>query len=105
MNYRNLLIKYIQHVGACEGVSYLSPSWFNEPHFSKEEWEELQRLDAESDKPVIEEVSHDPYTQEKCPHCYMPVFSIARDGFSTRFCIRQHKWLPSEGLLTKNNDF
>ena len=43
MDYRVLLIKYIFHVYACEGVTYIS--WCKEPDFTKEEIEELKKLE------------------------------------------------------------
>ena len=52
MDHRELLMKYISHVGDCEGVTYLS-DWslhFNPRLFSAEETEELRRLEDESKK-------------------------------------------------------
>ena len=51
IDYRELLMKYIEHVGECEGVTFMSKC--HEPRtglFTTEEWEELQRLDGESEK-------------------------------------------------------
>lgn len=50
MNYKKLLIKYINHVGISEGVTFLGrhnrSEWPDSVEFEDEEWEELQRLDA-----------------------------------------------------------
>lgn len=46
MDYRDLLLKYINHVGEEEGTTFLS--WDRHDHFTEEEWDELQRLDVEA---------------------------------------------------------
>lgn len=48
MDYRKLLIKYIDHVATCEGVTFLSPTWNGDlvAHFSAEEITELRLLEA-----------------------------------------------------------
>jgi hypothetical protein len=51
IDYRGLLIKYIDHVRTCEGTSFLHEHFFGHKHdFSDEEWAELQKLDKESDQ-------------------------------------------------------
>ncbi len=46
IDYRDLLIKYINHVDMNEGVSFLDRrDWFGDTYFSEEEWAELQELD------------------------------------------------------------
>lgn len=45
-NYRRLLLAYIDHVGNCEGITFLSDR-HKPKEISDEEWKELQRL-AES---------------------------------------------------------
>ena len=48
MDYRKLLIKYINHVGDMEGISFIDKdSYHNRLKMSKEEIEELEKLDAE----------------------------------------------------------
>ena len=52
MDYRALLLKYIQHVGAAEGSLFLDalyPDW-PAPSFTEEEWAELNRLGEEAGK-------------------------------------------------------
>ena len=53
-DYRELLVKYITHVGNCEGVTYLSSDWNKtlSELFTAEEVEELRKLDEESSKYV-----------------------------------------------------
>lgn len=49
INHRELLKKYINHVGVCEGTTYLN-DWHQGAYgadFTDEEWSELQRLDQE----------------------------------------------------------
>jgi hypothetical protein len=42
IDYKLLLLKYISHVGYCEGISFLGGNHGPEPDlFTKEEWEEL----------------------------------------------------------------
>ncbi len=46
IDYKDLLIKYINHVGMNEGVSFLDHRYyFGQSYFSDDEWEELQILD------------------------------------------------------------
>lgn len=51
LNYKQLLKKYINHVGEHEGVTFLSDydrsSYPEMPIFTDEEWAELKRLDEE----------------------------------------------------------
>jgi hypothetical protein len=47
MEYRELLKKYIDHVGISEGVTFLNGD-NDSGRFTNEEWEELQKLDKES---------------------------------------------------------
>lgn len=51
MNFEELLRKYIDHVGQCEGVTFLSSRWAGDStvEFSDEEWAELQRLAFETE--------------------------------------------------------
>lgn len=52
MNYRELLKKYMKHVGENEGIDYLR---FVKPrHISEEEWKELLVLSLE---PLLEDKS------------------------------------------------
>lgn len=45
IDYKALLVKYIEHVTECEGTDFLSSGWyFDETIFSKDEWELLQEL-------------------------------------------------------------
>lgn len=48
MNYRQLLIKYINHVGMEEGTTFLNfqGSWDDSVEFTDEEWAELKQLEA-----------------------------------------------------------
>lgn len=46
VDYHALLMKYIQHVVDCEGISFLE-EWQRSKYFSDEEWAELQRLDRQ----------------------------------------------------------
>ena len=48
MNYRELLIKYMYHIGCCEGVYFLSDHDVGSA-FSQEEFEELCSLSTEAD--------------------------------------------------------
>jgi hypothetical protein len=48
MDYRDLLLRYINHVGRCEGVVFLWDGNRHEGDFSDEEWTELEKLDAEA---------------------------------------------------------
>lgn len=49
MDYKKLLMKYIDHVYNSEGVTFLADSkrnaWPDSVKFTDEEWAELQRLD------------------------------------------------------------
>lgn len=51
MDYKALLIKYIQHVGECEGVTFISERYRGLPYpgFTDEEFNELQVLDRGED--------------------------------------------------------
>jgi hypothetical protein len=44
MNYRDLLIRYIDHVGQCEGTEFLTDSYRLMSELTDEEWDELVRL-------------------------------------------------------------
>jgi len=46
MDYKELLKKYIRHVGDLEGVSFLGPQ-DKSKFFSDSEWEELIKIDDE----------------------------------------------------------
>lgn len=51
MDYRLLLKKYINHVGNCEGISFLGDSHVSgawQSGIDEAEWAELQRLDQEA---------------------------------------------------------
>lgn len=50
VDYRALLLKYIEHVGDCEGTTFLSHFSRDDSEviFSNEEWLELERLDDEA---------------------------------------------------------
>lgn len=52
MNYKELLKKYINYVGEMEGVTFLGERYANKGYypsnFTKEEWEELNKLDKEA---------------------------------------------------------
>ena len=50
MDYRELLMKYIAHVGACEGVTFIESDRGLSPHLTSDEWVELERLDQEARK-------------------------------------------------------
>lgn len=49
MNYKKLLLKYINHVGICEGTTFLGDhnrnEWDDTVEFTDEEWEALKELD------------------------------------------------------------
>jgi hypothetical protein len=45
MDYRALLLKYINHVGECEGVTFIADHHRRPDLFTDEEWAELCRLD------------------------------------------------------------
>ena len=48
MDYRELLKKYINHVGECEGITFLR--YGEKPDFiTDEEWAELQKIAKEGD--------------------------------------------------------
>lgn len=50
VNYEALLRKYINHVGECEGTTFLSP-WRDRlggVEWTDEEWETLTRLESEA---------------------------------------------------------
>jgi hypothetical protein len=50
IDYKNLLKKYIDHVGSIEGVTFLGCNYRNysgHTIISDEEWTELQKLDNE----------------------------------------------------------
>lgn len=49
VNYRNLLKKYIEHVGLEEGTTFLDQQgfWDDAIVFTDEEWAELKRVEAE----------------------------------------------------------
>jgi len=52
IDYRELLMKYISHVGHCEGVTFILNEWRRpeSPFITAKEWEELELLDDESRK-------------------------------------------------------
>lgn len=47
--YRQLLMKYIAHVGTCEGVDFIDPD-DSCPVFTPEEWAELRKLSKEANE-------------------------------------------------------
>ena len=47
-DYKDLLLKYINHVAENEGVTFIKDTWRNENMFSEEEWAELVKLDEEA---------------------------------------------------------
>lgn len=48
MNYKELLIKYIQYVDECEGINFITDlpklPTFVDTVFTKDEWNELEKL-------------------------------------------------------------
>ena len=48
IDYRELLKKYIQHVGNTEGITFLADRYWNSNDFTREEWLELNRLNSEN---------------------------------------------------------
>lgn len=48
MNYKDLLLKYINHVAEEEGVTFIKETWRNEDLFTEAEWAELVKLDEEA---------------------------------------------------------
>jgi hypothetical protein len=47
MDYRELLKKYINHVGYCEGTTFIHMAYPDDMGFTAEEVAELEKLDAE----------------------------------------------------------
>lgn len=47
INYKDLLIKYINHVAENEGVTFIKDTWKSED-FTESEWAELVKLDGEA---------------------------------------------------------
>lgn len=45
IDYKTLLLKYIEIVGYAEGISFISEKYRIQGLFTNEEWEELERLD------------------------------------------------------------
>ena len=60
-NYRELLRKYIDHVGDCEGVTFISMQHRRPGTFTEEEWAVLREIDGSSDE---NERLHDPAAAE-----------------------------------------
>lgn len=50
MDYRDLLMKYIAHVGDRDGMTYLGPKSAPSQWINDEEWAELRKLNEESEK-------------------------------------------------------
>ena len=48
IDYKLLLLKYINHVAENEGVTFIKDTWRNEDMFSETEWDELVKLDHEA---------------------------------------------------------
>ena len=51
LDYRKILVWYINHVGTCEGVDFLGERYepnFNRSRLTSEEWKELNRLSEEA---------------------------------------------------------
>jgi len=47
MNYKELLIKYINHVADNEGVTFIKDHWRGDT-FTQDEWDELIKLDEQA---------------------------------------------------------
>jgi hypothetical protein len=47
INYKDLLIKYINHVADNEGVTFIKDTWKSDD-FNESEWAELVKLDKET---------------------------------------------------------
>lgn len=47
IDYRDLLRRYIRHVGECEGITFMPPRHESEIVFTADEIAELRRLDDE----------------------------------------------------------
>lgn len=50
INYKNLLIKYIEHVGNCAGRLFTAAHCYDSKLFNKEEWDTLRKLDLYIEK-------------------------------------------------------
>ena len=48
IDYKALLLKYINHVAENEGVTFIKDTWRNKDIFSEAEWAELVKLDEEA---------------------------------------------------------
>ena len=48
MDYKNLLLKYINHVADNEGVIFIKEYCRNDELFTQEEWDELVKLGEEA---------------------------------------------------------
>ena len=48
MDYRELLKKYIRHVGEMEGIDFLGERWRPSDHITDEEWKTLNELSEET---------------------------------------------------------
>lgn len=48
IDYKALLLKYINHVAENEGVTFIKDTYRNEDVFSGDEWNELVKLDEEA---------------------------------------------------------
>lgn len=48
IDYKSLLLKYINHVAENEGVTFIKNTWRNKDMFSEAEWGELVKLDEEA---------------------------------------------------------
>ena len=57
MDYKALLMKYINHVADNEGVTFIKEYCRNDELFTQEEWDELIKLDTEAWRQLNEEVT------------------------------------------------
>lgn len=48
-DYRRLLAKYMNHVGECEGITFVGRISANDPQFTSAELAELQAIEIETD--------------------------------------------------------
>lgn len=57
MNYKDLLLKYINHVAENEGVTFIKEHCRNDDLFTEAEWGELVKLDEEAWRQLNGEVT------------------------------------------------
>jgi len=58
MDYRVLLLKYINHVGRIEGTDFLGDFYSSVGFFTQEEWDEINKLGEESNLTEEELLDH-----------------------------------------------